>query len=42
METDHTVLVQGPLDDVRAIRRALRERGLDSELVVPPEGCGSS
>jgi len=41
-EADHAVLAQGSPDHLRAIRRALRERGVDSELLAPPEGCGSS
>lgn len=36
------VLVQGSLDHVREVRRVLGRGGVESRLLAPPEGCGSS
>jgi hypothetical protein len=36
------VLVQGSLDHVREVRRVLGRDGVQSQLLAPPEGCGSS
>ncbi len=42
MDPERAVLAQGSMDQMRAVRRLLGEQGLASELVAPPEGCGSS
>lgn len=42
MDEGQVVLAQGSLDELRAIARRLSERGIESELVQPPEGQGSS
>ena len=42
MDPERAVLVQGSMDQVRTVRRLLGEQGLESELMAPPEGCGSS
>lgn len=36
------MLVQGSLDHVREVRRVLGRDGVQSQLLAPPEGCGSS
>ena len=36
------VLVQGSLDHLREVRRVLGRGGVQSQLLAPPEGCGSS
>lgn len=35
------VLAQGSTDEIGDMRRALERRGIRSELVAPPGGCGS-
>ena len=42
MEGERTILAQGPIDQLRAARRLLAEGGLESELMAPPDGCGSA
>lgn len=42
MEDERTILAQGPIEQLREVRRLLAEGGLESELVAPPDGCGSA
>lgn len=42
MEGEHAILAQGSIDQLRPVRRLLAEGGLESELMAPPEGCGSA
>ena len=36
------IVARGNLDHVKEVRSVLSERGLPSQIVAPPEGCGSS
>jgi len=38
---DHAVVAQGDMAHLREIQRVLRARGIDSQMMQPPGGCGS-
>ena len=40
--SDLVIIASGNLDHLRGLTRKLSLRGIESELVQPPEGCGSS
>jgi Cft2 family RNA processing exonuclease len=41
-ETDAVILASGNLEHVRGLARLLGRRGIQSAVVAPPEGRGSS
>lgn len=40
-EPQVTVLAEGKLPDLKAIRRTLEQAGIDSDIIAPTNGCGS-
>jgi hypothetical protein len=40
--TEVAIVARGNLDHVKEVRAVLADRGLASQIVAPPEGCGSS
>ena len=36
-----TILTQGPLTDLKRMSRYLASTGIESQLVMPPGGCGT-
>ncbi|MFN8549231.1 MAG: hypothetical protein U0527_14970 [Candidatus Eisenbacteria bacterium] len=41
MNESFAVLAEGKLPQLKELRRALSARGIESELMQPPGGCGS-
>lgn len=41
MSVPISILAQGSVDHLKELQRLLVRRGVTSELVQPPEGCGS-
>jgi hypothetical protein len=41
-EGEHAILARGGLGHLEEVQRILAGGGVDSELVQPPDGCGSA
>jgi hypothetical protein len=41
-EGEHAIVARGSLGHMEEVRGILQAGGVDSELMQPPEGCGSS